>query len=117
MIALGRSAPGEMLLMVTEKIDAMEQAKALIISGGVPLLVVDHYRKMLRQMLLDCQVTKKSVPERAALQAVRSTNAKPAAFYRAGIFSFNGCVHTLVCTRLANWGIREAGKSFRIWSP
>src|SRR5258705_2383964 len=47
MIALGGSTPGEMLLMVTEKIDAMEQAKAIMISGGDPSLVVNHYRKIL----------------------------------------------------------------------
>ena len=44
MIALGRSTPEEMLLMMTEKIDAMEQAKAIIISGGKPSRIIDHYR-------------------------------------------------------------------------
>jgi hypothetical protein len=47
MIALGRSTPGEMLLMVTEKIDAMEEAKGIIIRGGHPSLIVDHYRKIV----------------------------------------------------------------------
>jgi hypothetical protein len=47
MMALGGSTPDEMLLMVTEKIDAMEEAKAIIIRGGHPSLVVDHYRKII----------------------------------------------------------------------
>jgi hypothetical protein len=47
MIALGRSTPGEMLLMVTEKIDAMEQARTIIIRGGDPSLVIDHYRTIV----------------------------------------------------------------------
>ena len=47
MIVFGRSTPSEMLLMVTEKIDAIEQAKAIIISGGDPSLVLDHYRKIV----------------------------------------------------------------------
>jgi hypothetical protein len=47
MIALGSSKPDEMLLMVTEKIDAMEKTKAIINSGGNPSLVVDHYRKIV----------------------------------------------------------------------
>src|SRR3954451_18477532 len=47
LIALGRSTPNEVLLMVTEKIDALEEAKAIIVRGGNPALVVDHYRKIV----------------------------------------------------------------------
>jgi hypothetical protein len=47
MIAPGGSTPDEMLFMVTEKIDAIEEAKAIIIRGGHPSLVVDHYRKIV----------------------------------------------------------------------
>jgi len=59
MIALGRSTPGEMLLMVTEKIDAMEEAKAIIIRGGNPTLVVDHYRKIIAANAARLQAPKK----------------------------------------------------------
>jgi hypothetical protein len=47
MMALGKSTTDEMFLMVTEKIDAMGQAKKIIIRGGDPSLVIDHYQKIV----------------------------------------------------------------------
>jgi hypothetical protein len=47
MIALGKGTSDEMFLMVTEKLDAMAQAKKIIVRGGDPSLVVDHYRKIV----------------------------------------------------------------------
>jgi hypothetical protein len=47
MIALGKSTPDEMFLMVTEKLDAMEKAKAIMIRGGDPALIIDNYRKII----------------------------------------------------------------------
>jgi hypothetical protein len=49
MIALGESSPDEMFLMVTEKLD-VEQAKKIIIRGGDPSLVIDHYRKIVARL-------------------------------------------------------------------
>jgi hypothetical protein len=34
-------------LLVTEKLDAMEQAKAIVIRGGDPSLIIDNYRKIV----------------------------------------------------------------------
>ena len=47
MMAYGKSAPNEMFLMVTEKIEAMEQAKRIIIRGGDPALVIENYQKIV----------------------------------------------------------------------
>ena len=47
LIALGRSTSDEIILMVTEKIDALEQAKSVIIRGGDPSLIIDNYRKIV----------------------------------------------------------------------
>jgi hypothetical protein len=47
MIASGRSTPSEMLLMVSEKLDAMEDAQRIIAGGGNPSHVVDNYRKIV----------------------------------------------------------------------
>jgi hypothetical protein len=47
MMAFGKSTPNEMFLMVSEKMDAMEAAKAIIIRGGSPSLVIDHYQKIV----------------------------------------------------------------------
>jgi hypothetical protein len=47
MMALGKSTPDEMFLMVTEKIEAMEQAKAIMIRGGDPSLVIANYQKIV----------------------------------------------------------------------
>jgi len=47
MIALGKGTSDEMFLMVTEKLDAMEQAKAIVIRGGDPSLIIDNYRKII----------------------------------------------------------------------
>jgi hypothetical protein len=47
MIALGKSTPDEMFLMVTEKLDAMDKAKAIMIRGGDPALIIDNYRKII----------------------------------------------------------------------
>jgi hypothetical protein len=47
MIALGKSTSDEMFLMVTEKLDVMAQAKKIIIRGGDPSLVIDHFRTIV----------------------------------------------------------------------
>jgi hypothetical protein len=47
MMALGRSTPAEMFLMVSEKMHAMEQAKAIIARGGNPALVIANYQKIV----------------------------------------------------------------------
>ena len=47
MMALGKSTPDEMFLMVTEKDNAMEQAKKIIIRGGDPSLVIENYQKIV----------------------------------------------------------------------
>jgi hypothetical protein len=47
MMALGTSTPDEMFLMVTEKIEAMEQAKKIVIRGGDPSLVIENYQKIV----------------------------------------------------------------------
>jgi hypothetical protein len=47
MMARGQSTTDEMFLMVTEKIDAMEQAKTIIIRGGNPSLVIENYQKIV----------------------------------------------------------------------
>jgi len=47
MIALGKSTPNEMVLMVTEKLNAMEEAGAIMIRGGSPSHVIDNYQKIV----------------------------------------------------------------------
>jgi hypothetical protein len=47
MIALGKSTSEEMFLMVTEKVDALEQAKTIIIRGGDLSHIIDNYRKIV----------------------------------------------------------------------
>ena len=47
MMALGTSTPDEIFLMVTEKIEAMEQAKKIFIRGGDPSLVIENYQKIV----------------------------------------------------------------------
>jgi hypothetical protein len=47
MMALGKSTPDEMFLMVTEKIEEVEQAKKIIIRGGNPALVIENYQKIV----------------------------------------------------------------------
>jgi hypothetical protein len=47
MMALGISTSDELLLMFTEKIDAMDQARTIIMRGGNPSLAIDNYRKII----------------------------------------------------------------------
>jgi hypothetical protein len=47
MMAFGQSNPGEMLLMVSEKMNALEQAQAIIVRGGNPSLVIENYQKIV----------------------------------------------------------------------
>jgi hypothetical protein len=47
MMALGQSTPSEMLLMVSEKMNAMEEAKAIIARGGNPSLVIENYQRIV----------------------------------------------------------------------
>jgi hypothetical protein len=47
MIALGKSTPDEIFLMVSEKMRAMEEAKAILARGGNPSLVIENYQKIV----------------------------------------------------------------------
>ena len=47
MIALGTSTPDEMFLMVSEKMRATEEAKAIFARGGNPSLVIENYQKIV----------------------------------------------------------------------
>jgi hypothetical protein len=67
MIALGKGTPDEMFLMVTEKLDAMEEAKAIIIRGGDPSLVIDEYRKIVAANVARLSALRTSDPGHAAL--------------------------------------------------
>jgi ubiquinone/menaquinone biosynthesis C-methylase UbiE len=46
-LAFGRITIDEMLLMLTEKIEAMEQAKRVVLRGGDPSLVIENYQKIV----------------------------------------------------------------------
>jgi hypothetical protein len=47
MMALGKSTPNELILMVTEKFNAIEEAGAIMMRGGNPSLVIDNYEKIV----------------------------------------------------------------------
>jgi len=47
MLAFGTSSPAEIFLMVSEKMDAMEEAKAIVARGGKPSLVIKNYQKIV----------------------------------------------------------------------
>jgi len=47
MMAFGQSTPTDVFLMVSEKMNAMAEAKWIIIRGGNPYLVIDHYQKIV----------------------------------------------------------------------
>ena len=47
MMAEGKASSEEMLLMMTEKIEAMQHAGRIIGRGGDPALVVANYRKIV----------------------------------------------------------------------
>ena len=47
MLALGESTPDEMVLMVTEKLGAMQTATAIMMRGSRPSLVIEHYQKIV----------------------------------------------------------------------
>src|SRR5215207_4116942 len=44
LVALGRGTSDEMFLMVTEKIEAFDDARAILIRGGDPAHVLNNYR-------------------------------------------------------------------------
>ena len=47
MMALGKSTPDELVLMVTEKLNALEDAKVIMMRCGSPSLVIDNYQKIV----------------------------------------------------------------------
>jgi hypothetical protein len=47
LIALSKGMSDEMFLMVTEKIDAMAKARAIIMRGGDPSLIMENYRTII----------------------------------------------------------------------
>ena len=67
MMALGTSTPAEMFLMVAEKMNAMEEAKAIIARGGNPSLVIENYQKIVA-----ANVARLSSPQSADLERAES---------------------------------------------
>ena len=47
MMAFGQSTPTELFLMVSEKMNAMEEAQAIVARGGNPSLVIENYQKIV----------------------------------------------------------------------
>jgi hypothetical protein len=47
MMAFGKSTPNEIVLMVTEKMIAMEEANEILMRGGSPSLVIKNYQKLV----------------------------------------------------------------------
>lgn len=47
MMALGQGTPREIFLMMSEKMNAMEEANAIIARGGSPALVIANYQKIV----------------------------------------------------------------------
>lgn len=47
MLARGSCTTDELFLMVSEKLQAMEDAKAILARGGHPELIVENYRKIV----------------------------------------------------------------------
>jgi hypothetical protein len=47
LIAAGKSTSEEMFLMINEKVNALEEARVILMRGGDAAHVVDHYRKIV----------------------------------------------------------------------
>jgi hypothetical protein len=47
LIASGKSTPQEIFLMMSEKIDALEAARAILIRGGDTVQIIDNYRMIV----------------------------------------------------------------------
>jgi len=47
MLASGRGSLPEMVLMMSEKYDAWEDARRIVVRGGNPLHVIDNYRRIV----------------------------------------------------------------------
>ena len=47
LIAAGKSTSDEMFLMVNEKIDALEEARAIHMRGGDANQIIENYRKIV----------------------------------------------------------------------
>jgi hypothetical protein len=56
MMAVGKSTPDEVLLMVSEKVDAMQEARAIIMRGGPLRLSSRTTERSSRQILSGCQI-------------------------------------------------------------
>jgi hypothetical protein len=66
MMAFGESIPAELLLMVSKKMNAMGEAKAIIARGGNPLVLVENYQKIVAAKVARLSALKMSELERAA---------------------------------------------------
>jgi hypothetical protein len=55
MIALGQSSPNEMFLMFSEKMNAVEEAKAIFVRSGNASLVIENYERIVAAKWHDCQ--------------------------------------------------------------
>ena len=53
-IALGKGTSDEMFLMVTEKLDAMAEARAIILRGGDPSIII--VGRLSRRRPLACRL-------------------------------------------------------------
>ena len=49
LIAAGKSTSDEIFLMVNEKVEALEEARAILMRGGDATQIIDNYRKISRR--------------------------------------------------------------------
>jgi hypothetical protein len=47
LIAAGKSTSEEMFLMVNEKVDALDQARTILLRGGDAAQILDNYRRIV----------------------------------------------------------------------
>ena len=47
LIAAGKATSEEIFLMINEKVNALEEARVILMRGGDAAHVVDHYRKIV----------------------------------------------------------------------
>jgi sulfite exporter TauE/SafE len=62
MIAFGKGTPAEMFLMVTEKLDALEEANRILTLGGHPSLIMDNYRRVVAANVVRLTADRASPP-------------------------------------------------------
>jgi hypothetical protein len=91
LISLGKSTSDDMFLTATEKLNALDEAKMIIVRGGDPSQVIDHCRKIVSANVVRLSAGSRKFQKKSRRRiALPASTALPFIFLKPSYFLYGG---------------------------